>query len=62
MVDVTFIKLVHTAWPVREREGVAEVGWERVRGGEGVLESDQTTAALHRRPCDERLAPSTVIP
>ena len=34
MVDVTFIKLVHTAWPVREREGVAEVGWERVRGGD----------------------------
>jgi hypothetical protein len=28
---------VHTAWPFRKREGVAEVGWERARGGEGVL-------------------------
>ena len=35
--DLTFIKLVHTAWPFGEREGVAEVWWERVRGGEGVL-------------------------
>ena len=34
--DLTFIKL-HTAWPFGEREGVAEVWWERVRGGEGVL-------------------------
>ena len=26
---LTLIKFVHTAWPFRERESVAEDGWER---------------------------------
>jgi hypothetical protein len=31
------VKLVRTTWSFDEREGIAEMGWQRVCGGEGVL-------------------------